>query len=49
MDELVVGNLKINSLVPKSDELKALVIGKVDDLVTTETALDETFLSNLFL
>ena len=47
MDELVVGNLKINSLVPKFDELKALV--KVDDLVTTETTLDETFLSNLFL
>ena len=49
MDELVVGNLKINALVPKFDELKALVIGKVDDLVTTETTLDETFLSNLFL
>ena len=47
MDELVVGNLKINSLVPKFDELKPLV--KVEDLVTTETTLDETFLSNLFL
>ena len=49
MDELVVGNLKINALVPKFDELKALVIGKADDLVTTETTFDETFLSNLFL
>ena len=43
VDTLVVGNLSINSLDPKFDELKALKVGKVDILLVTKKKLEEVF------
>ena len=43
VDTLVVGNLSINSLDPKFDELKALVAGKVDILLVTKKNLRRLF------
>ena len=43
MDRIVIGNLNVNSIVSKFDELKILVKVKVDILILTETKLDESF------
>ena len=39
----VIGNLNINSLSSKFDDLKVLMTGMFDILVITETKLDNTF------
>ena len=42
-DKLIFGNLNINSLSSKFDQMKVLLQGKVDILVLTESKLDDTF------
>ena len=42
-DKLIIGNLNINSLSNKFDQLKMIVQGKLDILVITETKLDDSF------
>ena len=42
-NRLIIGNLNINSISNKSDQLKLFVQGKVDILIVTETKLDSTF------
>ena len=48
-DRLIFGNLNINSVYPKFDQMKVLLQGKVDILILTETKLDESFPTNQFL
>ena len=43
-NHLIIGNLNINSLRNKFEDLKILVKGKVDIIVITESKLDYTFL-----
>ena len=43
MNRLLIGNLNINSISNKFDQLRLFVQGKVDILVITETKLDSTF------
>ena len=43
-DRLIIGNLNINSLSLKFDQLKLLIQGKGDILIITETKLDDIFL-----
>ena len=40
---VIIGNLNINSLSSKFDDLKVLMTGMFDILVITETKLDNTF------
>ena len=47
-NHLIIGNLNINSLPNKFDDLKILVKGKVDIIVITESKLDHTFLDSSF-
>ena len=49
MNRLLIGNLNINSISDKFDQLKLLSRGKVDILVITETKLDSTFPTSQFL
>ena len=49
MNRLLIGNLNINSISNKFDQLKLLLRGKVDILVITETKLDSTFPTSQFL
>ena len=42
-NHLIIGNLNINSLPNKFEDLKILVKGKVDIIVITESKLDYTF------
>ena len=49
MNRLLIGNLNINSISDKFDQLKLLSRGKVDTLVITETKLDSTFPTSQFL
>ena len=49
MNRLLVGNLNINSISDKFDQLKLFVRDKVDILVITETKLDSTFPTSQFL
>ena len=46
---MIIGNLNINSIRNKFEQLKETVLKYVDILVVTETKLDETFLGSLFL
>ena len=48
-DELMFGNLNINSINTKFDQMKFLMQRKVDILVLTETKLDNSFPTNQFL
>ena len=48
-NRLIIGQLNINSLRNKIDDLKALISGKLDILVITESKLDSTFPTNQFL
>ena len=41
----LIGNLNINSIRKKFDQLKDIVLKYIDILILTETKLDETFLS----
>ena len=45
---LVIGNLNINSISNKFDNLKLITQGKIDILVITETKTDSTFPLNQF-
>ena len=47
-DRLIIGNLIINSLSPKFDQLKLLIQGKIDILIITETKLDDSFPTEQF-
>ena len=49
MNRPLIGNLNINSISNKFDQLKLLARGKVDILVITETKLDSTFSTFQFL
>ena len=48
-DRLIFGNLNINSISSKFDQMKFLLQGKVDIFVSTETKLDNSFPTNQFL
>ena len=48
-DKLIFGNLNINSVYPKFDQMKFSLQGKVDILILTETKLDESFPTTQFL
>ena len=48
-DRLIFGNLNINSINSKFDQIKFRLQGKVDILVLTETKLDNSFPTNQFL
>ena len=48
VNRLIIGNLNINSLANKFEQLKLMIQGKVDILVITETKLDDTFLTSQF-
>ena len=48
-DRLIFGNLNINSINSKFDQMKFLLQGKVDILVLTETKLDNSFPTNKLL
>ena len=43
INNVIIGNLNINSFPNKFDELKVLVNGMLDILIITETKLDDTF------
>ena len=45
---LVIGNLSINSISTKFDNLKLIIQGKIDMLVITESKADSTFPLNQF-
>ena len=47
-DRLIIGNLNINSLSSKFDQLKLLIQGKIDILIITETKLDDSFPTEQF-
>ena len=47
-NKLIIGNLNINSLRNKFDNLKEIIQGKLDILVITETKLDSSFPCNQF-
>ena len=49
MNRLLIGNLNINSISNKFDQLKCFVQGKVDILVITVTELDSTFHTSRFI
>ena len=49
INKLIFGNLNINSLPNKFDQLKTLIQGKIDILVVTETKLDATFPDEEFM
>ena len=49
MNRLLTGNLNINSISNKFDQLKLFVRGKIEILVITETKLDSTFCNSQFL
>ena len=48
-NRIIIGNLNINSISNKFDQLKNLVEGNIDILVITETKLDSTFPTSQFL
>ena len=43
VNEVIIGNININSLPNKFEHLKELVINHIDVLVFTETKLDDSF------
>ena len=49
VNKLIIGNLNINSIRNKFDQLKDIIQDKVDVLVLTETKLDESFPTSQFL
>ena len=49
VNKVITGNLNINSLPNKFDQLIEIVLKYVDILVITETKLDDTFLTSQFL
>ena len=49
VNRVIIGNLNINSLTSKFDQLKEIVLKYIDILVITETKLDDTFPNAQFL
>ena len=49
LNRVIIGNLNINSLPNKFNQLKELVLKHVDILVLTETKLDDSFPNSQFL
>ena len=49
VNKVIIGNLNVNSLQNKFDQLREIVLKYVDVLVITETKLDDTFLKSQFL
>ena len=49
VNRVLIGNLNINSIRNKFDQLKDTVLKYTDILTLTETKLDETFLISQFL
>ena len=49
VNRLIIGNLNINSISNKFDQLKLFVQGKVDIMIITETKLDSTFPTSQFV
>ena len=49
VNRLLIGNLNINSIINKFDQLKDTVLKYIDILLLTETRLDEAFLISQFL
>ena len=49
VNKLIVGNLNVNSIANKINDLRILVHSKIDILVITETKLDSSFSSSEFL
>ena len=49
VNRVLIGNLNINSIRNKFDQLKDTVLRYIDILILTETKLDETFLTSQFL
>ena len=47
-NHLIIGNLNINSLPNKFEDLKILIQGKIDITVTTESKRDHTFPNSSF-
>ena len=47
-NKLIIGNLNINSIAVKFDQLKLMVKCKVDILVLTETKIDSSFQNQQF-
>ena len=43
MNKIIIGNININSLPAKFDQVKEVILKNLDILVVTETKLDETF------
>ena len=43
INRLIIGNLNINSLSSKFEQLKVSIQGKIDILIITETKLDDSF------
>ena len=48
VNNVIIGNLKINSIRNKFEQLKETVLKYIGILVVTETILDETLLESLF-
>ena len=49
MGKVVIGNLNVASLPSRIDEIRMVVIGRIDILILTETHLDGSFPSEQFL
>ena len=49
VNRVLIGNLNINSIRNKFDQLKDTVLKYTDILILTETKLDDTFLTSQFL
>ena len=49
VNRVIIGNLNINSLTNKFDQLREIVLKYIDILVITETKLDDTFPNAQFL
>ena len=49
VNRVLIGNLNINSIRNKFEQLKDTVLKYIDILILTETKLDETFLTSQFL
>ena len=43
VNKVIIGNININSLLAKFDQVKEVILKNVDILVITETKLDDTF------
>ena len=48
-NKIIIGNLNINSLPNKLEQLKGIIIQQIDILVLTKTKLDDTFPTAQFL